>query len=153
MLRYIKACTDAFLFYQVKRQDLQGKKILTVNEKYYVADHGIREAVFGGNRKEINLVLENIVCMEILRRGFTVTVGKVGDKEIDFVCEDQGNKLYIQVAYLLASEDTIQREFGVYNRVRDNFPKYVVTLDEFDMSRDGIKHRNIRDFLLESEWT
>lgn len=140
------------MFKLKKRQDLQGKKILTVNEKYYVADHGIREAVFGGNMRDINLVLENIVYMELLRRGYTVTVGKVGDKEIDFVCEDQGNKLYIQVAYLLASEDTIQREFGVYDRVRDNFPKYVVTLDEFDMSRNGIKHRNIRDFLLESEW-
>ena len=152
VLNYIKACTDAFLFYQVKRQDLQGKKILTVNEKYYVADHGIREAVFGGNRKDINLVLENMVYLELLRRGYTVTVGKVGDKEIDFVCEDQGNKLYVQVAYLLASEETIEREFGVYHQVRDNFPKYVVTLDEFDMSRDGIKHRNIRDFLLEGTW-
>ena len=152
VLNYIKACTDAFLFYQVKRQDLQGKKILTVNEKYYVADHGIREAVFGGNRKDINLVLENMVYLELLRRGYTVTVGKVGDKEIDFVCENQGNKLYVQVAYLLASEETIQREFGVYHQVRDNFPKYVVTLDEFDMSRDGIKHRNIRDFLLEETW-
>ena len=152
VLSYIKACPDAFLLYQVKRQDLQGKKILTVNEKYYVADHGIREAVFGGNMKDINLVLENIVYMELLRRGYTVTVGKAGDKEIDFVCEDQGNKLYVQVAYLLATEDTIQREFGVYGRVRDNFPKYVVTLDEFDMSRNGIKHRNIRDFLLTKEW-
>ena len=153
VLSYIKACTDAFLFYQVKRQDLQGKKILSVNEKYYVADHGIREAVFGGNMKDINLVLENIVYMELLRRGYTVTVGKAGDREIDFVCEDQGNKLYIQVAYLLASEETIEREFGVYDRIRDNFPKYVVTLDEIDMSRNGIKHRNIRDFLVESEWS
>ena len=153
VLSYIKACTDAFLFYQVKRQDLQGKKILTVNEKYYVADHGIREAVFGGNMKDINLVMENIVYMELLRRGYTVTVGKTGDKEIDFVCEDQGNKLYIQVAYLLASTDTIEREFGIYDRVRDNFPKYVITLDEFDMSRNGIKHRNIRDFLLQEEWS
>ena len=152
VLNYIKACTDAFLFYQVKRQDLQGKKLLTVNEKYYVADHGVREAVFGGNRKDINLVLENIVYMELLRRGYNVTIGKTGDQEIDFVCEDQGNKLYVQVAYLLASEDTIPREFGVYDRVRDNFPKYVVTLDEFDMSRNGIKHRNIRDFLLEEKW-
>lgn len=152
VLSYIKACTDAFLFYQVKRQDLQGKKILTVNEKYYVADHGIREAVFGGNMKDINLVMENIVYMELMRRGYTVTVGKTGDKEIDFVCEDQGNKLYIQVAYLLASTDTIEREFGVYDRVRDNFPKYVITLDEFDMRRNGIKHRNIRDFLLQEEW-
>ena len=127
-MNYIKACTDAFLFYQVKRQDLQGKKLLTVNEKYYVADHGVREAVFGGNRKDINLVLENIVYMELLRRGYNVTIGKTGDQEIDFVCEDQGNKLYVQVAYLLASEGTpSQREFGVYDRVRDNFPKYVVT--------------------------
>ena len=152
VLSYIKACIDAFLFYQVKRQDLQGKKILTVNEKYYVADHGVREAVFGGNLKDINRVLENIIYMELLRRGYTVTVGKAGDQEIDFVCEDQGNKLYIQVAYLLASENTVAREFGIYDRVRDNFPKYVVTLDEFDMSRDGIKHRNIRDFLLQKEW-
>ena len=152
VLNYIRACMDAFLFYQVKRQDLQGKKILTVNEKYYVADHGVREAVFGGNRKDINLVLENIVYMELLRRGYTVTIGKAGDQEIDFVCEDQGNKLYVQVAYLLASEDIIQREFGVYSRIRDNFPKYVITLDEFDMSRDGIRHRNIRDFLLEQKW-
>ena len=102
--------------------------------------------------RDINLVLENIVYMELLRRGYTVMVGKVGDKEIDFVCEQQGQKLYIQVAYLLASEETIQREFGVYSRIRDNFPKYVVTLDEFDMSRDGIKHRNIRDFLLQEKW-
>lgn len=102
--------------------------------------------------KDINLVLENIVYMELLRRGYTVTVGKVSDKEIDLVCEDQGNKLYVQVAYLLVSEDTICREFGVFNRIRDNFPKYVVTLDEFDMNRNGIKHRNIRDFLLE-EWS
>ena len=111
-----------------------------------------REAVFGGNMKDINLVLENIIYMELLRRGYAVTIGKVGDKEIDFVCEDQGQKLYIQVAYLLASEDTIEREFGVYDRVRDNYPKYVVTLDEYDMSRNGIKHRNIRDFLLQEEW-
>lgn len=97
-------------------------------------------------------MLENIVYMELLRRGYTVTVGKAGNREIDFVCEDQGNRLYIQVDYLLASEDTIRREFGVYDRVRDNFPKYVVTLDEFDMSQGGIKHRNIRDFLLQEEW-
>ncbi|MCC8059287.1 MAG: ATP-binding protein [Clostridiales bacterium] len=152
VLNYIKACTDAFLFYQVKRQDLQGKKILTVNEKYYVADHGIREAVFGGGQRDINLVLENIVYMELLRRGYKVTVGKVGDKEIDFVCEDRGEKLYVQVAYMLASEETIRREFGAFSGIRDNFPKYIVTLDDFDMSRDGIKHRNICDFLLATEW-
>ncbi len=152
VLNYLKACSDAFLFYQVRRQDLQGKKILTVNEKYYVADHGIREAVIGGNMRDINLVLENIVFMEALRRGYSVTVGKVGEREIDFVCERHGEKCYIQVIYLLAAEETVQREFGVYEHVQDNFPKYVVSLDEFDMSRNGVRHYNIRDFLLAENW-
>lgn len=152
ILNYIKACEDAFLFYRVRRQDLQGKKILTINEKYYIGDHGIREAVFGGNRKDINLILENIVFMELIRRGYQVTVGKAAEKEIDFICEKQSEKIYIQVSYLLASEDTIQREFGAYDNVRDNFPKYVVSLDEFDMGRNGIKHKNLRDFLLMDAW-
>ena len=137
----MRYCCDAYLFYQVKRQDLQGKQILASNEKYYIADHGIREAVFGGNMKDINLILENVV-----------TVGRAGEKEIDFVCEKRGEKLYVQVTYLLASEDTVKREFGAYDGIQDNFPKYVVSLDEFDMSRNGIKHRNIRDFLLAEEW-
>ena len=152
-LNYIKYCCDAYLFYQVKRVDLQGKQILSTNEKYYIADHGIREAVFGGNMRDINLILENIVYLELLRRGYKVTVGKTGEKEIDFVCDKRGDKLYVQVTYLLASEDTIKREFGAYDTIRDNFPKYVVSLDEFDMSRNGIKHQNIRDFLLAEEWT
>lgn len=152
ILNYIKYCCDAYLFYQVKREDLQGKQILASNEKYYIADHGIREAVFGGNMKEINLALENIVYLELLRRGYEVTVGRYGNKEIDFVCHKRDEKLYVQVTYLLASDETIQREFGAYDNIRDNFPKYVVSLDEFDMSRNGIKHRNIRDFLLVEEW-
>lgn len=152
-LNYTKYCCDAYLFYQVKRVDLQGKQILSTNEKYYIADHGIREAVFGGNMRDINLILENIIYLELLRRGYKVTVGKTGEKEIDFVCDKRGDKLYVQVTYLLASEDTIKREFGAYDTIRDNFPKYVVSLDEFDMSRNGIKHQNIRDFLLAEEWT
>lgn len=152
ILNYIKYCCDAYLFYQVKRQEVQGKQILSSNEKYYIADHGIREAVFGGNTRDINLVLENIVYMELLRRGYTVTVGRVGEREVDFVCDKRNEKLYVQVAYLLASKDTIDREFGAYHSIKDNFPKYVVTMDELDMSRDGIKHRNIRDFLLAKEW-
>ncbi len=152
VLNYIKYCCDAYLFYQVKREDLQGKQVLASNEKYYIADHGIREAVFGGNMRDINLILENIVYMELIRRGYTVTVGRLDRKEIDFVCDKRGEKLYVQVAYLLASEDTVKREFGAYDGIRDNFPKYVVTLDEFDMSRNGIKHKNIRDFLLAEEW-
>ena len=152
ILNYVRYCCDAYLFYQVKRQDLQGKQILASNEKYYIADHGIRDAVFGGNMKDINLILENIVYMELLRRGYVVTVGRAGEKEIDFVCEKRGEKLYVQATYLLASEDTVKREFGAYDGIQDNFPKYVVSLDEFDMSRNGIKHRNIRDFLLAEEW-
>ena len=152
VLNYINYCTSAYLFYQVKRQDLQGKQILATNEKYYMADHGLREAVFGGNMKDINLILENIIFMELLRRGYSVTVGKAGTKEIDFVCQLQDQKLYIQVTYLLASEETIQREFGVYNSIRDNFPKYVVSMDEIDMSQNGIKHKNIREFLMMDEW-
>lgn len=150
IINYVKACTDAFLFYQVKRQDVQGKKLLAINEKYYVADHGIREAVFGGNMKDINLILENIVYLELLRRGYKVSIGKVDTKEIDFICEKQEKKIYIQVTYLLAAEETIQREFGVYNEITDNYPKYVLSLDEFDMSRNGIIHKNIRDFLTDS---
>lgn len=150
IINYVKACTDAFLFYQVKRQDIQGKKLLAINEKYYVADHGIREAVFGGNMKDINLILENIVYLELLRRGYKVSIGKVDTKEIDFICEKQDKKIYIQVTYLLAAEETIQREFGVYNEITDNYPKYVLSLDEFDMSRNGIIHKNIRDFLTDS---
>lgn len=152
ILNYIKYCCDAYLFYQVKREDIQGKQILATNEKYYIADHGIREAIFGGNMRDINLVLENIVYLELLRRGYQVTVGKNGEKEIDFLCSKRGEKLYVQVAYLLATQETIDREFGAYDGIRDNFPKYVASLDEFDMSRDGIKHRNIRDFLLAESW-
>lgn len=152
VLNYLKHCLDAFLFYRVKRQDLQGKSILTTNEKYYIADHGIREAVFGGNMREINLILENIVFLELLRRGYTVTVGKAGEKEIDFIGAKKDQLLYVQVCYLLASEETVQREFGAYSTIRDNFPKYVVSMDELDLSRNGIKHRNIRDFLTMEEW-
>ena len=152
ILNYLRYCCDAHLFYQVKRQDLRGKQILATNEKYYLADHGIREAVFGGNTRDIGLVLENIVFLELLRRGYSVTVGKVGDREIDFVCDRRDERIYVQVTYLLATQETIDREFGVYDAVRDHYPKYVVSLDEFDMSRNGIKHRNVRDFLLAETW-
>lgn len=152
ILNYIRYCCDAYLVYQVKRQDLQGKQILASSEKYYIADHGIREAVLGGNMRDINLILENIVFLELLRRGYHVTVGKTGKQEIDFVCDQHGEKLYIQVTYLLASDDTIAREFGVFDRIQDNYPKYVISLDELDLSRNGIKHRNIRDFLLADHW-
>ena len=152
VLNYLRACADAYLFYQVKRQDVQGKQILASQEKYYIADHGVREAVFGGNLRDINLILENIVFLELLRRGYTVTVGKSGALEVDFIAEQRGERVYIQVCYLLAAPETVQREFGVYDTIPDNFPKYVVSMDELDLSRNGIHHKNIRDFLLMEQW-
>lgn len=152
VLNYLRACADAYLFYQVKRQDVQGKQILASQEKYYIADHGVREAVFGGNLRDINLILENIVFLELLRRGYTVTVGKSGALEVDFIAEQRGERVYIQVCYLLAAPETVQREFGVYDTIPDNFPKYVVSMDELDLSRNGIHHKNIRDFLLMEPW-
>lgn len=148
ILNYLKFCSDAFLFYKINRYDLEGKKIVTVNEKYYCADHGLREALFGKNIQNIDQVLENIVCLELLRRNYKVYVGKKGDLEIDFIAEKQGKKIYVQVAYLLANEETIKREFSVYNSVKDSYPKYVVSMDDLDFSQNGIIHKNIKDFLL-----
>ena len=152
ILNYTKACADAFLFFKINREDLQGKKILTINEKYYVADHGLRRAVYG-QANDIDQVMENIVCLELLRRGYKVTVGRNGEKEIDFVATKNGEKLYVQVCYLLADEKTAEREFDAYKGVPDNYPKYVVSLDEISRSRDGIKHLNIPEFLLKDEWS
>ena len=152
ILNYLKACEEAYLFAKIKRLDVPGKKILQINEKYYVADHGLREAVYGYNERDIEIVLENIVCLELLRRGYDVSTGRIGDKEIDFIGTRREECVYIQVCYLLASEDTIEREFGVYNLVSDNFPKYVLSMDELDLSRHGILHKNIREFLMADSW-
>lgn len=148
ILNYLKFCSDAFLFYKINRYDLEGKKIVTVNEKYYCADHGLREALFGKNIQNIDQVLENIVCLELLRRNYKVYVGKKGDLEIDFIAEKQGKKIYIQVAYLFANDETIKREFSVFNSVKDSYPKYVVSMDDLDFSQNGIIHKNIKEFLL-----
>ena len=148
ILNYIKACEEAFLVYRVARNDLLGKKILNVNEKYYIADHGIREAIMENNQKNINQVLENIVYFEMLRRGYNIKIGKVDNLEVDFVCKKNDKTIYIQVSYLLASEDTKEREFSVLENIKDNYPKYVLSMDEFDMSRNGIKHLNLIEFLV-----
>ena len=148
ILNYIKAAEEAFLIYKVSRDDLIGKKILNVNEKYYIADHGIREAIFESNQRDINQIFENIIYLELLRKGYNIRVGKVDNLEIDFVCTKGNEKLYIQVAYLLASSETIEREFSSLEKINDNYPKYVISMDEFDMSRNGIKHINIIDFLM-----
>ena len=147
ILNYLKFCADAFLIYKISRYDLE-KKGSDSEKKYYCADHGLREAVFGKNTQNIDQILENIVCLELLRRNFKVFVGKKDESEIDFIAERNSVKIYVQVAYLLASEETVSREFSVYDSIKDNFPKYVVSMDEFDFSRNGIIHRNIGDFLL-----
>ena len=149
---YMGYLCDAFAFYKVRRYDIRGKKYLKSGEKYYLADHAFKYALLGTRDMDWGRVYENMVAIELLRRGYEVYVGVLYKKEIDFVAIKRSEKLYIQVTYLLASEETIQREFGVYDTVRDNFPKYVLSMDEFDMSRNGIKHRNIRDFLLDENW-
>jgi len=147
IMNYLKSCEEAYLFERVRRMDVPGKRMLQIEEKYYIADHGLREAVYGENEQSIELIFENIVCLELLRRGYEVSVGRIGDKEVDFVGKRSGEYLYVQVCYLLTDDKTIKREFGAFDDISDNFPKYVISDDEYDMSRDGILHRNIRDFL------
>ena len=148
ILNYIKAAEESFLIYRVSRDDLIGKKVLNVNEKYYIADHGMREAILGSNQRDINQIFENIIYLELLRKGYNVRVGKVDNLEVDFVCTKGNEKIYVQVAYLLASSETIEREFTSLEKIDDNYPKYVISMDEFNMSRNGIKHINIIDFLM-----
>lgn len=148
VLNYLKACEEAFLLYRLKSCDINGKKILKVNEKYYVADHGLREAVTGQNLQDMELVLENIVALELLRRDYKVSVGRVGTKEVDFIGEKSGEKLYVQVCYLLSEESTINREFGSLLEIRDNYPKIVLYKDgSFKGSYEGIPAVKIEDWL------
>jgi predicted AAA+ superfamily ATPase len=151
VLNYIRACEEAYLFYKLKRQDIKGKRLLEVSEKYFVADHGLREAVYGKYMEDIGMVLENIVYLELLRRGYEVTVGAIDSEEIDFIGVKGKETVYIQVAYVLPDKKTQEREFGNLLKIRDNYPKYVVTMDEVNMSQNGIKHLNIKDFLM-NEW-
>jgi len=151
VMNQLKGCEEAFLFHRVPRIDLVGKQILQVNEKYYIADHGLRQAVYGNNQRDIGRILENIVYMEMLRRGYTVRVGRVGNREVDFVCDKAEQRIYLQVAYLLASDETVARAFGSLLAIEDNFPKYVLSMDRFDMGRQGILHRYIPDFILQME--
>ena len=145
---YLKFFENAYLIYQVKREDLQGKKILKHNEKYYLSDLGLQQAIID-NKKDITRVIENIVYLELLTRGYEITIGKVDNLEVDFVCKKDGEIIYIQVSYILASEETIEREFKPLKKIGDNYPKYVITLDDINMSHDGIKHLNLIDFLLD----
>jgi predicted AAA+ superfamily ATPase len=148
ILNYLKYCEEAYLLYRLKRQDIQGKELLDVAEKYFVVDHGLREAVYGDNMKDIEKILENLVCLELLRRGYSVTVGTIGGKEVDFIGVKNKETIYIQVAYVMPNKPTQEREFGNLKKIEDNVPKFVVTMDAVDMSQDGIKHFHIKDFLM-----
>ena len=127
---------------------MNGKKLLQVNEKYYAVDHGLREAVVGGNLFSAEIILENIVGLELLRRGYKVSIGRVGVKEVDFVGEKDGGKLYIQVCYLLNEESTINREFGSLLEIKDNYPKFVLYKESaFKGDYEGIPAVNVEDWL------
>ncbi len=146
---YLEYCKEACLLHLVSRQNLEGKEILSTQEKIYITDHGIRQSLFMKNQKDINQILENIVFVELLRRGYSVTVGKTKNQEIDFCVQNENGIEYYQVCYLLASDETVEREFGVYSNVKDNYPKYVLSLDDFDFSQNGIIHKNVIKWLLE----
>ena len=146
---YLEYCKEACLLHLVSRQNLEGKEILSTQEKIYIADHGIRQSLFMKNQKDINQILENIVYVELLRRGYSVTVGKTKNQEIDFCVQNENGIEYYQVCYLLANDETVEREFGVYSSVKDNYPKYVLSLDDFDFSQNGIIHKNVIKWLLE----
>lgn len=149
ILNYLEYCRNAFIIKKVSRYDTVGKKILSVDEKYYLTDHGFRQAKGFSNTKDIERTLENIVCIELISRGYNLKIGKVKDKEIDFIAGKDGALCYYQISYLMENEDTREREFGIYNLIEDNFPKYVLSMDKIDFSRDGVIHKNIIDFLLE----
>lgn len=148
---YLKYLENACFIKKVKREDLEGKGILKFNEKYYVTDHGFCEAKAKGNKDNIGRVIENMVYFEFLRRGWKITIGKTKDFEVDFVCRKHKQTIYVQVSYLLESEETIEREFRPFSKIKDHYPKYIITMDQFDRSRDGVKHINLLEFLTDKE--
>jgi predicted AAA+ superfamily ATPase len=146
---YIEYITSSLIMNKTVRYDIRGKKILTRADKYYLSDLGLSKINNTGYKTEIGALLENLIYNELIYRGYDVYVGKTTKGEIDFIVMDGENRSYYQVAYLLADEKVVNREFGAYDTVVDNYPKYVLSMDRFDFSRDGIKHLNIIDFLLE----
>lgn len=146
---YLNALEGAFVLYRVPRYDIKGKEILKTQEKFYVSDVSIIYALMGYRDRMISGILENIVFLELKRRGYNVYIGKLDTTEIDFVAEKRNQKIYVQVAYKLENEQTVSREFGNLLAIDDHYPKYVVTMDEFWKDNiEGIKHLYITDFLL-----
>ncbi len=151
IFHYLNALSDAFIINRIQRFDVQGKEILQTNEKYHLGDISLAYAAFGFKDRMISGILENIVLLELQRRGYHVFVGKSGDKEIDFIAEKLNQKIYVQVAYKISDSDaTASREFAPLLSLKDHYPKYVVTMDNFWQDNiEGVKHVYLPDFLLQ----
>ena len=147
---YLGALCKALIIKKIYRYDIHGKAILKTLNKYYMTDLGI--AQIKNNNFEINksFAIENVVYNELLERGYDVYIGKIKDKAIDFIATKTNEKIYIQVTYLLTDDKVIEREFGAFKEIDDNYPKYILSLDKADFSRDGIIHKNIINWLLEN---
>ena len=151
ILNYLEYCNIAFLIKKVPRYNITSKKTLKVDEKYYLTDHGFRQATGFPITQDIERILENIVYIELLSRGYEVKVGKVKDKEINFIAKKEKSLSYYQISYKIRDEKTRERIFETYNSITDNFPKYFLSMDHSNFSQDGVIHKNIIDFLLEDE--
>ncbi len=151
ILEYLNHTKTAFLINEVARYDIKWKKIFEVKNKYYYTDIWIRNAIINGyNITDISWILENVIYMNLVSKWWSVMVWELGNYEIDFVCEKDSKKMYIQVAYLLESEETIKREFGNLTKITDNWPKYVLSMDRYTWwGFEGIESKNIRDFMFE----
>ena len=144
---YLEYLENAYFISKASKEDLIGKKEIMGSEKFYLIDNGFYKSQLEEKQENIGHILENIVYVELKRHGYKITVGNVNDYEIDFVCRKNNQKIYIQVAYLLESDEIIEREFRPLRKVNDNFPKYVVSMDKILQSQNGIKHLNLIDFL------
>ncbi len=150
---YLEKLEKAYLLHRCSRYDLQGREILKTQEKFYLADNALRYSVLGYHADSASASLENIVYLELCRRGYTVYIGKTNDGEIDFVATRQNDKLYVQVTQEIGSEKTERREYSRLLEIHDNYPKYVLRADEFAGGNyEGIKTMHIADFLLSSEY-
>ena len=150
-INYLKAASNAYIVNKVPRYDIHGKKLLETNDKYYFEDLGLRNLLVGSSRvKDIEKVMENAVYLHLKHLGFKIMIGTLPNGEVDFVAEKGGRTLYVQVAYILADEKTVDREFGNLMKIRDNYPKYVVSMDSMGSRNDyeGITHLPLRSFLL-----
>ena len=147
---YIDALTGAFVLYKAGRYDVKGKMHLKSLEKYYLVDVGLRRLLLGDKNADIGHILENIVYLELLRRGYSVDIGKVDDKEIDFVATIGGDRIYYQVSASVLDPSTFEREIAPMRKLSDHYPKFIISMDELPMSEDGIKQVNIVDFLLQN---